>query len=99
MELYAYQQAQSYSFEFSFVWVFVALMGLTVVAIAGSIPYYVFRIAWQNRFRLDGTVSSKRAWKEIKHLIEFLGELLLVPLFVVVLMGSALLGPWRRKLS
>ena len=90
MGLNVYQQAPSYSFEFSFLWVFAALAGLAVVAIAASIPYYLFRIALQNRFRLDGTVSRRRTWREVRHLLDFLGGLLLVPFFVVVLMGGSL---------
>lgn len=88
MGLYAYQNTPGYTCDFT--WAVVALAVLAVVAVAVSLPYHVFHLAGQNRYRLDGTVSRKRAWKEVKHLVDFLGELLLVPLLVVTVLGGAL---------
>ena len=88
--LYGYQSTQGYSFDFSFTWIFIILVVLALAAIAVSIPYHVFRLAWQNRFRLNGTVSRRRLKKEARHLADFAGELVLVPLLVLALMGGAL---------
>lgn len=49
----------------------------------------LFRSTLRNCLRLDGSISSKRTWGEIKRLLKFMVVLLLIPLSFIAVNGMA----------
>ena len=76
-------------------WLVIALVVLPVAGIVLLLPYTALRIALRNTRRADGSRSQRRARRERRHAVEFAGHVLLVPLLVVAVAGSALVGVHR----
>ena len=66
------------------------LVFLLVVSIAATLPYPVLRYARRNCWRLDGSFSQLRLRKELRHLVSFSAEVLMVPILAFGLSGSVL---------
>lgn len=71
------------------------LFGLTVtICLAGivlvSIPRIILRVAWHNCMRHDGTWSRHRIGREIKHVGDLFGALLLALVLFTTVTGGAL---------
>ncbi len=72
-------------------WLVIAFIVLPAAGVLLLLPYSSFRMAVANRTRLDGTRSSARSRRERKHASDFAVSIVLVPIIVVAVVGSALI--------
>lgn len=66
--------------------IFLGCIGIVLL----SIPRAIFRVAWQNGMRRDGTWSRRRTLIEFRHFADLLGALLLALVLFATVTGGTL---------
>ncbi len=81
----------NYTFDFDLGLFALVLVGLAIGFIALTFPYRMMTLTFANCRRADGQRSGRRTKKEVRKLIELLGELLLFPILGTAFITAAVL--------
>ncbi len=74
------------------LWILLLLIALLLAGLVLVTPARTFRLARANARRPDGSAHPERRRAEAEHFAGFVAELLLAPLFAVVLAGALVVG-------